>query len=51
LREKLIKIRAKVVRHAREVIFQMAAVAIPQELFRAIREGIGQLMLLTPLPG
>ena len=36
LREKLIKIRAKVVRHARQVIFQMAKVAIPPELFRAI---------------
>jgi len=50
LREKLIKIGAKVVRHARQVIFQMAEVAIPQELFRAILEGIGRLRLLTPLP-
>ena len=43
--------KAKVVRHARQVIFQMAEVAIPQELFRAILEGIQRLRLLTPLPG
>ena len=29
LREKLIKIGAKVVRHARQVVFQMAEVAVP----------------------
>ena len=40
LREKLIKIGAKVVRHARQVIFQIAKVAVPQELFRAILEEI-----------
>jgi hypothetical protein len=51
LREKLIKIGAKVVRHARRVIFQMAEVAIPRELLRAILEGIGRLRLPTPLPG
>jgi hypothetical protein len=43
LREKLIKIGAKVVRHARQVVFQMAEVAVPRELFRAILEGIGRL--------
>jgi hypothetical protein len=51
LREKLIKIGAKVVRHARQVIFQMAEVAIPRELFRAILERIGRLRLPTPVPG
>ena len=51
MREKLIKIGAKVVRHARQVVFQMAAVAIPQELFRTILERIGRLRLPTPLPG
>jgi hypothetical protein len=51
LREKLIKIGAKVVRHARQVIFQMAEVAIPRELFRAILEGIQRLRLPTPMPG
>jgi hypothetical protein len=36
LREKLIKIGAKVVRHGRYVIFQMAEVAVPRELFQEI---------------
>jgi len=51
LREKLIKIGAKVVRHARQVIFQMAEVAIPRELFRTILERIGWLRLPTPQAG
>ena len=40
LREKLVKIGAKVVTHARYVIFQMAEVAIPRKLFAAILERI-----------
>ena len=36
LREKLVKIGAKVVRHGRYVIFQMAEVAVPRELFDKI---------------
>jgi hypothetical protein len=36
LREKLVKIGAKVVRHARYAIFQMADVAVPKELFEQI---------------
>ena len=36
LREKLIKIGAKVVRHARYTVFQMAEVAVPREPFRKI---------------
>ena len=51
LKEKLIKIGAKVVRHARQVIFQMAEVAVPRELFRAILERIGRLRLPAPVPG
>ena len=43
LREKLVKIGAKVVKHSRYVIFQMAEVAVPQELFQAILERIGRL--------
>jgi len=35
LREKWIKIGAKVVRHARQVIFQIAEVAVPRKLFAA----------------
>ncbi len=36
LREKLIKIGAKVVRHGRYVTFQLAKVAIPRRLFAGI---------------
>ena len=36
LREKLVKIGAKVVRHGRYATFQMAEVAVPRELFRKI---------------
>jgi DDE family transposase len=36
LREKLIKIGAKVVRHGRYVTFQMAEVAVPQKMFQKI---------------
>ncbi len=36
LREKLIKIGAKIVRHGRYVTFQIAEVAIPRRLFAAI---------------
>jgi len=43
LREKLIKIGAKVVRHARYVTFQMAEVAVPHRLFRAILQRIRRL--------
>jgi hypothetical protein len=51
LREKLIKIGAKVVRHARQVIFQMAEVAVPRELFRGILRAIERLRLATAPPG
>ena len=34
LREKLVKIGAKIVTHARYVTFQMAGVALPRDLFR-----------------
>ena len=43
LREKLPKIGAKVVTHARYVIFQMAEVAVPRALFAAILERIQRL--------
>jgi hypothetical protein len=51
LREKLIKIGAKVVRHSRKIVFQMAEVAVPKELFRAILEGIGRLRLAVASSG
>ena len=43
LREKLIKIGAKIVRHGRYVTFQMAEVAVPRELFRKILSLIDDL--------
>jgi hypothetical protein len=43
LKEKLIKIGAKVVSHARYVTFQMAEVAIPQNLFADILRMIAEL--------
>ncbi len=49
LREKLIKIGAKVVRHGRYVAFQLAEVAISRTLFAKILRLIGQLRS-APLP-
>jgi len=43
LREKLIKIGAKVVRHSKYVFFQMAEVAVSRKLFAAILERIQRL--------
>jgi hypothetical protein len=45
LREKLIKVGAKVVSHARYVIFQLAEVAVPRQLFAAILRWIERLRL------
>jgi hypothetical protein len=38
-----IKIGAKVVRHSRKIVFQMAEVAVPRALFQTILERIGRL--------
>ncbi len=43
LREKAVKIGAKVVRHGRQVTFQLADVAVPKELFRKILNLIDDL--------
>ena len=43
LKEKLIKIGAKVVSHGRYVAFQMAEVAIPKNLFADILRMIAEL--------
>ena len=48
LKEKLIKIGAKVVSHGRYVAFQMAEVAIPRNLFADILRLIGELKLRPP---
>ena len=47
LKEKLVKIGAKVVRHSRYVIFQLAEVAVPGELFAAI---LSRIQRLAPVP-
>ncbi len=49
LREKLIKIGAKVVTHSGYVIFQMAEVAIPRDLFAAILDRIQRFGVPPPL--
>jgi hypothetical protein len=48
LRDKLIKIGAKVVLHARYVTFQLAEVALPRDLFRLILDRIGRFRSLPP---
>ena len=51
LRERLIKIGAKIVRHARYVTFQMAEVAIPRGPYRAILQRIHRFAITTPKAG
>ena len=46
LREKLIKIGAKVIRHARYITFQLAEVAVTRKLFQTILQKIERLRLL-----
>ncbi len=43
LREKLIKIGAKIIRHGRYVTFQLAEVAVPKALFAEILRRIDGL--------
>jgi hypothetical protein len=50
LREKLIKIGAKVVRHSRYVIFQMAEVAVPRSLLGEILERIRKVQVMAAAP-
>ena len=50
LKEKLIKIGAKVVSHGRYVAFQMAEVAISRNLFAEILRLIAQLRSPQPAP-
>lgn len=45
LQLKLIKIGGRIVRHARRIVFQLAEVAMPRELFAAVLERIGRLCL------
>ena len=50
LRERLVKIGAKIVRHGRSVIFQMAEVMVPRALFAEILRQIDHLRPRPPLP-
>ena len=43
LREKLVKIGARIVRHGRYLVFQLAEVAVPRALFAAILRRIDRL--------
>jgi len=45
LQVKLIKMGGRIVRHARQIVFQLAEVAVPRELFSAILERISRLRL------
>ena len=49
LREKLVKIGAKIVRHGRSVTFQMAEVMVPRELFQQVLAAIGTLRPSPPV--
>lgn len=48
LKEKVIKIGAKIVRHGRYVTIQMAEVAIPRQTFQEILRLIAELRLQPP---
>ena len=48
LQVKLIKIGGRLVRHARRLVFQLAEVAVPRELFRQVLKRIDEL---RPVPG
>ena len=47
LRAKLVKIGARLTRHARRLVLQMAEVAIPRDLFAAI---LNRIRRLSPVP-
>ncbi len=49
LRERLIKIGAKVTRHSKYVTFQPAEVAVTRNLFAAILDRIARLAMPPPL--
>ena len=48
LREKLVKIGARIVRHSRYVVFQLAEVAVPRALLADILRRIDGLRLRSP---
>jgi Transposase DDE domain group 1 len=48
LREKLVKIGARIVRHGRYVVFQLAEVAVPRAMFEEILRRIERLRPRPP---
>ena len=48
LRDRLVKIGAKIVRHGRSITFQMAEVMVPRGLFEQILSAIAALRPLPP---
>ena len=48
LRDRLVKIGAKIIRHGRSVAFQMAEVMVPRALFCQILDAIAALRPLPP---
>lgn len=50
IRDRLVKIGAKLVGHARYATFQMAEVAVPRDLFRRILANIADLRCREPAP-
>jgi hypothetical protein len=48
LRDRLVKIGAKIVRHGRTVIFQMAELMVPRNLFQQILTAAASLRPLPP---
>jgi hypothetical protein len=47
LRERLVKLGARIVRHGRSITFQMAEVMVPRDLFQAI---LAAIAALRPVP-
>jgi hypothetical protein len=48
LRDRLVKIGAKIVRHGRSIAFQMPEVMVPRTLFRQILDAIAALRPSPP---
>jgi hypothetical protein len=48
LRDRLVKIGARIVRHGRSITFQMAEVGVPRTLFQTILGAIAALRPLLP---
>jgi hypothetical protein len=48
LRDRLVKIGARIVRHGRSITFQMAEVMVPRTLFQQVLDAIAALQPLPP---